>query len=110
MPITTKQMAREALRRSAETFTLDMPGALADYCQDSAEDRGGDVWAAYEAARYIRRGRGHTLRITATAKVLDFFSNHAETVVRLAGPGAEFSRGEIKAAYLWLDRVRAAGL
>lgn len=107
------RLAKQACRREAGLYaehTLDMPGALADYCTEPARERGGNVWRAFAGAEVIQRGRGRTLRITGSPAVLDWFTVHADTILSLAGPGAEFSQAEVKAARVWLERYRAAGL
>jgi hypothetical protein len=90
--------------------TVDMPGGFADYIDGTNFVAGGDdidpdckaARLAYEGARYIKRGRGYTLRITAGRGALDVFTDYAENLLAMADV---FTRAEISGATKWLERV-----
>jgi hypothetical protein len=103
-------VTEEAVEVDEPTRTVDMPGAFADYIEGTNVIAGGDdadpdckaARLAYEGARLIKRGRGYTLRITATTRALDVFTDYAENALAMADV---FTRAEIAGAAKWLERV-----
>lgn len=90
-----------------DALCVTMPGVLADFVSEPASEAGGAVLAALDSAKYVRRGRGYSLEVTAAADVLDFFSQRAGMLLALRGSG-EVSAAELSAARKWIARVDAA--
>lgn len=90
-----------------KVYTVDMPGRLADYCEDAAEDTGGDVWKAFKWMPPHRTGRGYVVHVRGTVDTLGWFSDRAQHLLDIAG-AAEVTREEIRACRQWLERVKKA--
>lgn len=89
------------------TYTVVLPGVLADHVKEGIEQDGGPAWEAFKSAPVVGCGNGHFLRITGTEYDLDAVSVRAKALLNAAGSG-EVKESEIRAAQMWLTRVARA--
>lgn len=83
------------------TVTIDVPGLLAEYLQDTADTT---IRDALHGGRTIRRGQGYSVRVTAPLTV------HQAVLAQCAGLAADgASPAGRKAHRIYADRVGAAG-
>ncbi|MFE3206100.1 recombinase family protein [Embleya sp. NPDC059237] len=96
---TPRQPEPSADRRCA----IDVPGLLADYLEATADTGPAQLREALREGWVIRRGRGHSLRVTAPLAL------HRAALARcavLAGPGGAAAARKAHRAYA--DRIAAA--
>lgn len=102
------RLAREACQTPG-TYTIDMPGALADVLDDLADAEDIAVRGAYAHSVRIPRGRGHSLRFTAGASVLASITSRADFIVSV-GTDGDYTRAQVAAARVWIERYEALGI